>query len=64
MKIDVEANDFCPDNCKNCELFTNTTVLGNGEQIREYRCKNMSICKTLYENMNNTRQWLESEVKE
>lgn len=52
MKIDVEANDFCPDNCKNCEIISHTAVSTYGKRITERYCKYKNICNTLYENLN------------
>ncbi len=48
MKIEVKANDFCPDNCPFCEpefvLLTNYL----GTQNRGRVCSNQALCRQLY----------------
>lgn len=54
MKIDVSANDFCPDNCPYCELTSDTILSGNLEYFKRWRCTMAERCKMIRE-MNNDK---------
>ena len=43
MKVTIEANDFCPDNCSYCEPEDKKFFIGN------YKCKYRYICKRAFE---------------
>lgn len=49
MKIDISANDFCPDNCPafECEKVTLTDMLGNIVVV--FNCSNKEHCRILHD---------------
>lgn len=45
MKLEIQANDFCPDNCRHCE----PALIQHNDLTYEWLCKNRERCKILAE---------------
>lgn len=41
MKLEIQANDFCPDNCRHCE----PALIQRNNLTYEWLCKNTGWCK-------------------
>lgn len=48
MKFNVQANDFCPDNCPFFEMdkhVVDVGYYGNSKLITAFKCCNSEVCK-------------------
>ena len=53
MKITVEANNFCPDDCPQCEIECETIYAVDDSKEKMFFCKNSEICKKTIETVKN-----------
>lgn len=44
MKVEVKANDFCPDNCPYCDIDKIEAIYGLQRKVI-FECRYLEICK-------------------